>query len=144
MKVIAICRHESEEHKQEEPTVLKVAADYIKDHGYHFTEDLADYAISKMVNVDNTKSRISKTQIELYMNQHGLSIPVKSNLYDILYTANMAYADFYPKLLDSVDKCIEYAFSVVEDVDGYEGVAFCRWIADIMGKNVKINWDNFI
>lgn len=144
MKVITICKHESENHKQEEPSVLKIAADYITNHGYHFTDKLANYAISKMINADHTNVHISKEQIDLYMTQHNIIMPNRSNIHDILYTANMAYADFYPHLLDTEDKCIEYAFSVANDVDGYEGIEFCRWIADIMGKNVKINWDNFI
>ena len=56
----------------------------------------------------------------------------------------MAYADFYPSLLDTIDKCIEYALAVANDVDGYEGIEFCRYLADLMGKHVKIDRNNFI
>ena len=56
----------------------------------------------------------------------------------------MAYADFYPTLLHTVDECIEYALAVANDVDGYEGIEFCRWLADLMGKHVRINWNEFI
>lgn len=27
------------------------------------------------------------------------------------------------------------------DPDGYEGMAFCRWTADIIGKGVTIDWE---
>lgn len=50
----------------------------------------------------------------------------------------MAYTDFYPHLLDTTDKCIEYALAVADDVDGYEGIEFCRWLADIMGKTFRL------
>ena len=56
----------------------------------------------------------------------------------------MAYADFYPSLLDTTDKCIEYVLAVANDVDGYEGIEFCRYLADLMGKHVKIDRNNFI
>lgn len=26
----------------------------------------------------------------------------------------------------------------------YEGVIFCRWTADVIGKNMKIDWEKFI
>ena len=35
---------------------------------------------------------------------------------DMAYTANMAYADFYPAVLDTVDKCITYAKLVASDL----------------------------
>lgn len=148
MKVITICRHNEDKSSNEnvqskQPIEIKDAVDYIKNHKYHFTEDLMNYAVSKMQNVNGTDGHLSKDVVENYMNSHGYIHPLRSNLYDITYTANMAYADFYPHLLDTTDKCIEYALAVADDVDGYEGIEFCRWLADLMGKNVQINWDNF-
>lgn len=39
---------------------------------------------------------------------------------------------------------ITYAGNVANDVDGYEGIEFCRFIADIMGKHVNIDWNNLM
>lgn len=148
MKVITICKHESEAptpvHEHKQPIELKEAVDYIAHHKYHFTEGLADYAISKMENANGSSEHISNTDIERYLSQNFIPKPTRSNMHDILYTANMAYADFYPTLLDTKDKCIQYALAVANDVDGYEGIEFCRWLADLMGKNVNIEWNNFI
>lgn len=63
---------------------------------------------------------------------------------DIAYTANMAYADFYPAVLDTVDKCITYAKLVASDPDGYEGMEFMRWTSDAIGKSLTLNWEDFI
>lgn len=30
------------------------------------------------------------------------------------------------------------------DPDGYEGMIFCRWTADAIGKAISINWEKFI
>lgn len=58
---------------------------------------------------------------------------------DMAYTANMAYADFYPTVLDTVDKCITYAKLVASDPDGYEGMEFMRWTSDAIGKSLTLN-----
>lgn len=58
---------------------------------------------------------------------------------DIAYTANMAYADFYPAVLDTVDKCVTYAKLVASDPDGYEGMEFMRWTSDAIGKSLTLN-----
>lgn len=61
---------------------------------------------------------------------------------DVTYTANMAYADFYPELLNE-HQCIKYAAAVANDKDGYTGIQFCRWVADVVGKKENIDWDKF-
>nr|DAE31746.1 MAG TPA: Proteasome maturation factor UMP1 [virus sp. ctBM815] len=34
--------------------------------------------------------------------------------------------------------------AVANDEDGYEGIQFCRYIADIIGKDDTIDWNDFI
>ena len=65
-----------------------------------------------------------------------------STIEDVTYTANMAYADFYPELLNE-HQCIKYAAAVANDKDGYTGIQFCRWVADVVGKKENIDWDKF-
>ena len=72
-----------------------------------------------------------------------INIPSTSTIYDITYTANMAYADFYPSLINE-RQCLDYAMAVANDEDGYEGIQFCRYIADIIGKDDTIDWNDFI
>lgn len=28
--------------------------------------------------------------------------------------------------------------------DGYEGMIFCRWTADAIGKAIKLDWEKFV
>ena len=72
----------------------------------------------------------------------GLLSPHTSTIEDVTYTANMAYADFYPELLNE-HQCIKYAAAVANDKDGYTGIQFCRWVADVVGKKENIDWDKF-
>ena len=56
----------------------------------------------------------------------------------------MAYTDFYPLLLKDAKSCVRYTMEVAGDKDGYEGIQFCRWMADVKNKNLEIDWNSFI
>lgn len=68
----------------------------------------------------------------------NLKIPSTSTIHDVTYTVNMDYADFYPELLIE-HECVKYATVVANDEDGYEGIQFCRWVADVMTKKENID-----
>lgn len=40
--------------------------------------------------------------------------------------------------------CLRAAYKVANDPDGYEGMIFCRWTADVIGKTISINWEKFV
>ena len=96
-----------------------------------------------MVNYNGTSHTWTADQIQNLINVNKINIPSTSTIYDITYTANMAYADFYPSLINE-RQCLDYAMAVANDEDGYEGIQFCRYIADIMGKDDTIDWNKFI
>ena len=50
----------------------------------------------------------------------------------------MAYVDFFPTLLNE-RQCIYYAMLVANYPDGYEGIEFGRWLADVKQKHIDIN-----
>lgn len=88
------------------------------------------------------RKAIADQQVQNVCNVLNLKIPDTSTIEDVTYTANMAYADFYPELLNE-HQCIKYAVAVANDKDGYTGIQFCRWVADVVGKNENIDWDKF-
>lgn len=59
--------------------------------------------------------------------------------HSVTYAANMAYADFYPDPLKDEAACLRYAHKVANDPDGYDGMIFCRWTADAIGKAIKLD-----
>lgn len=95
--------------------------------------------VEQMKNVDGTSHRWTVDEIRLATNNEIIS--KGTTLGDILYLANMAYADFYPKVIKTESDCVQYAIAVASDPDGYEGMAFCRWTADIIGNGVTIDWE---
>lgn len=44
-------------------------------------------------------------------------------------------SDSIEKIYCYGDRCNDY---------GYDGMIFCRWVADMIGKSAKINWEKFI
>ena len=117
---------------------------YLEKYGKHFTIKLADFASKQMVNSDGTNKHLDVADIKQIIDELGYIIPLSSTIGDIIYTANMAYADFYPLLLKDAKSCVRYAMEVAGDKDGYEGIQFCRWMADVKNKNLEIDWNSFI
>ena len=117
---------------------------YINKHGYHFTEELAEYASKKMVNDNGSQHMWNVTDVKNALTNLGYKKPAGSTLADITYTANMCYADFYSSVIPSEETCITYAVNVANDKDGYEGIQFCRWLADVEHKHIEIDWNKFI
>lgn len=117
---------------------------YLEKYGKHFTIKLADFASEQMVNSDGTNKHWDVSDIKQIIDELGYIIPLSSTIGDIIYTANMAYADFYPLLLKDAKSCVRYAMEIAGDKDGYEGIQFCRWMADVKNKNLEIDWNSFI
>lgn len=78
------------------------------------------------------------------MESLGLTIPSHVTHRDATYLANMYYADLYPDPLKDEASCLRAAYKVANDPDGYEGMIFCRWTADAIGKAISINWEKFV
>ena len=116
--------------------------EYVKANGYHFTDALAQEASSMMTNTNGTEHSWTTKQVEAVVgNYGGKDVYNKCTLGDLTYLANMAYADFYPEVIKDESSCIKYALAVASDPDGYDGIAFMRWLSDIIGKGITdINW----
>lgn len=148
----------SEEHKHEGRITIdlpfaqsanalmsaKSFVEYVKKHGYHFTEALAEHVSKMMVNADGTSHSWTTSQVNRTLGGLGLMLPSKTTLGDATYLANMYYADLYPDPFKDEASCIRAAYKTAHDVDGYEGQTFCRWTSDAIGKAIKIDWDLFI
>lgn len=107
------------------------------DNVKHFTEQSERFASGLIVNADGSDHKWTAQQIEQKLKEFNINIPDTSTIYDVTYTANMAYADFFPTILDE-SKCVKYAANVANDPDGYEGIQFNRWLADMNAKHINV------
>lgn len=122
-------------------------AEYVKVNGLHFNNKLAEYAISKLKNVGpNESHKWTIAQIEKTVNSlldSKLDFKFKTTYADLAYAANMYYSDFYPQIINPDIACVQAAIAMANDPDGYEGIIFCRWVADVMAKNKSFDWTKF-
>lgn len=156
MKKIIVVRHSCESSKNERredggirlpyndaARALMSASGYVSyvaKHGYHFTAKLATAESARMVNADGTDHHWSAAEIREAT--EGITFPEGTTVGDVLYLANMAYADFYPTVIKTEEACIAYAKAVLNDPDGYEGMPFLRWTSDLIGKGTAVDWEN--
>lgn len=119
-------------------------SEYVKKYGYHFTDALAEHVSKMMVNASCQTHSWTASQVKKSMESLGLTIPKSVTSGDAAYLANMYYADMYPDPLKDEASCLRAAYKVANDPDGYEGLVFCRWTADAIGKAIKIDWEKFI
>lgn len=116
---------------------------YLRYNGPHFSKKLADWAISKMKKNGKTLQATSKQDIDKLI--QTLNIVIENNsLYDYVYVYNMAKADFYGSSLDNDRQLIRFVKDYLDDEDGYDGIAFNRFLADCARKGVAIDWESMI
>ena len=111
---------------------------------YHFNKKLAKYAVS-MMKKDNNESitPLSKEQVDTMLTDYGIKIKNKI-LYDAMYLANMIKADFYGGSIKTEQDMCLHVKEILDDPDGYEGIAFNRWLADMARKGEVIDWEEMI
>lgn len=137
--------HEHTEMLHENEDVRKRDCRKYKElYGKHFTKDLCEWAVSKMENRNGTHHYYTLEEVKEIWHKYNMNDIHNANRHDVTYVMNMAYADFYGRLFTEHHECAIYAYLFLTDLDGYEGIAFQRWLADIKGKDEDIPWKKFI
>lgn len=118
---------------------------YVENHGYHFTPELADEVTTLyMENADGTLHHWTAEQVKNAMIAAGMrNNPLRMTWGDAAYLANWYYSDEYPEEIGTENGCIERAYKAAQDPDGYEGMTFIRWLGDVVGKRIRIEWERF-
>ena len=120
--------------------------EYIKKHGYHFTDDLADYASSLMEPYSSAIPKIKSSEIPDYITEDTrLKAKFHSSNGDLAYLINMYNTDFTDTgLFSSIKDFVHMAVSIINDKDGYPGMVFDRWLTDIKAKEIEIDWKKYV
>ena len=119
------------------PTSMK---QYLKYYGEHFNKKLCDFAISKMnhgktpINKDKINDILSKYNVELQNNQ----------LYDYVYVYNMGNNDYMGSSIPDEKHLALYVKDVIDDKDGYDGIVFNRWYADMVIQGIPIECEDML
>ena len=122
---------------------------YLSYYGFHFNKKLYEFAVNgmtkrnKMTGEEEGLSPLEIEDFEKSLKRYRVNIP-ENNLYDAAYLASMIEADFWGSSIEDEEHMVRYIKDVLCDVDGYEGIVFCRFIADCSAKGVVIFWDRML
>lgn len=117
---------------------------YQKLYGPHFTKDLCNFAVSLMEDQNGPIQPFTKQEIEDKLNAFGIKLEY-NKLYDFVYVANMCKADFLGKAVPNDDqKLCQFIKAVIDDPDGYDGQVFYRWLSDVEGMHIPVDWSEFV
>ena len=112
--------------------------------GPHFTKELCNFAVSMMEDENGPITPFTKQEVEGKLNAYGIKLKY-NKLYDFVYVANMCKADFLGSAVPNDDQHLcEYIKKVIDDPDGYDGQVFNRWLSDVEGMHIAVDWSEFV
>lgn len=119
--------------------------DYLRYNGRHFNKKLCKFAVG-MMEVNNPSTGeleklkvMSKETIDSLLEAYNIKIK-NNQLYDYVYVGNMCKADFLGSSVPDEQHLCKYIKDVIDDIDGYDGIVFNRWYADMCRKGIAISW----
>jgi hypothetical protein len=113
---------------------------YLRYNGPHFSEKLCAFAASHMTRDEKPIKPFSKEEVDNMLKANGITL--KNNaLYDHVFVANMGKADYLGKSIPNEKYLALHIKDVIDDEDGYDGLPFSRWYADMSRKGIPIDWD---
>jgi len=120
---------------------------YMRHYGPHFNRKLFEFAVSLMTKEQNGKevpvTPYSKEQVKNMLSSNNIELK-NNQLYDSTYVANMCKADFLGSSVPDERHLAMYVKDVVDDPDGYDGIVFNRWYADMCYTGVAIDWEEML
>lgn len=122
---------------------------YLKHYGRHFNRKLCQYAVDKMKvrnpstgELEKLKS-INKDNVDRLLEVHNVKLEY-NELYDYVYVANMCKADLLGSSVPDEKHMCLYIKDTIDDPDGYDGIVFNRWYADMCRKGIPIEWSDML
>ena len=117
---------------------------YLRLYGPHFTKELCDFAVSLMKDDKGGITPITKKQLEEKLKAQNITLQY-DKMHDAVYVANMCKADYLGSAMpDSDYNLCMYVKRTIDDPDGYDGQPFNRWLSDIEGMHIPIDWSEFV
>lgn len=117
---------------------------YLSTYGWHFSKKLCEWAVSKMRDKNGAKVQMrSKEQVEAILKANNVEIENDYG-YDKVFVMHMGISDYLNGSIPDEAHLAKYVKEVLDDKDGYEGIALTRFFADCNGKGIPIMWADVI
>lgn len=117
---------------------------YLSSYSWHFSKPMCEWAVSKMRDRNGNKVQLrSKEQVDTLLKNNGVELKNDYG-YDSVFVMHMALADYMGSSIVDDAHLAKYVKDVLDDPDGYEGIAFTRFLADCSAKGAPIMWEDMI
>lgn len=115
---------------------------YLSYYGYHFSPAMARWAVS-MMEFRKRTDKMGKEDAEKLLADREIDFR-KAKAHDLVYIANNVLADRWGSSVKDEDQLALAIKDELLDPDGYEGMAFTRFLSDCNAKGVPIVWEDMI
>jgi len=117
---------------------------YMRHYGPHFNRKLCEFAVGMMTKDDGQKiTPYNKEQVKTILTRYGIVLK-NDQLHDSTYVANMCKADFLGSSVQDENHLALYIRDMIDDPDGYDGLVFNRWYADMCYSGIAIEWEEML
>ena len=122
---------------------------YLRHNGRHFNKKLCEFAVRQMKSTNFPTGEVvklkamSKDTLDALLKTYNIELK-ENQLYDYVYVANMCKADFLGSSVPDEQHLCKYVRDVIDDVDGYDGIVFNRWYADMCRQGIPISWSDML
>ena len=117
--------------------------EYLAKNGWSFSKAMYMWAVSRMKNNDGSKVKpMEKEQVDEMLKRHNITLE-KDNGYDSCYVLAMLKSD-YGSIISDEATLAKMVKSYIDDKDGYDGLPFTRFFADLIGSGTNAPWEELI
>ena len=117
---------------------------YMRYYGPHFNRKLVEFAVGIMTDdKGNSIDAYTKEDVKNLLENNKVTLK-NDQLYDAVYVANMCKADFLGSSISDTTHLAKYVKDVIDDPDGYDGIVFNRWYADMSYTGIAIDWEDML
>lgn len=117
---------------------------YLSNYGHHFSKAMCEWAVSQMKDRNGNRLQMyDKEKVENVLRANNITIENDKG-YDKVFVFNMGRSDYLGSSITDEAHLAKYVKDVLDDRDGYEGIAFTRFYADCIGKGIPILWEELM
>lgn len=117
---------------------------YLSNYGWHFSKPMCEWAVSKMRDRNgNPVTMKTKEEVDAILKRNNIEIE-NDHGYDKVFVMHMGLTDYFANSIVDEAHLARYVQDVLDDKDGYEGVALTRFLADCNAKGLPIIWEDVI
>lgn len=117
---------------------------YLSYYGWHFSKKMCEWAVHNMIDRNGKQLvMVDKESVDDMLKQHNVKLNNNKG-YDAVFVYHMGKSDYLGSSIVGDAALCQYVKDVLDDKDGYDGIAFSRFIADCNAKGEPIIWEDLL